>query len=277
MVLHLVQPVLEVAHLGGETAVAEHQGAVGEAHGGLGEVLHLDQDVDRPVEVGDCGVVLGSWRLPDRRGGELAQSGDALGRPAQEQHVVGDEDGVPTDVCVPFTTTTDRHDPHAGLHREFEGRERTVRHVRALAHEHPVRYLFGVGQVGHELRRDAQPVRDDPGDVDGVVGHALDGGHHLENRRHPFGLTGAPSGQHAHGSHVVDQLAHLLLEFVHLFGHFGITEVDRRIGQVHHQFRGVLGLGQHGPQVAGFVVHQFLARGRGSMVGPAGCRKRGDL
>jgi hypothetical protein len=276
VVLHLVQAVLEVADLGGKAAVAQYEGAVGQPDGGLGQVLHLDEHVDGPVEVGDGGVVLGVGRLPDRGGGQLPQAGDALRRPAQEQHVAGDEHGVAVDVGVPLAAAAHRHHPHAGLHGQFQRRQGPVRHVRALADQDPVRHLLGVGQVGDELCGNAQPVRDDSGDVDGVVAHPLDGGHHLEHRRHALGVTGAAGRQHAHGTHVVHQFAHLLLELEHLLGHVGIAEVDRGVGQVHHQFRGVLGLGQHGPQVAGSVVHQFLARGRGSMVGPAQRRLGGN-
>ena len=49
---HLVEPVLEVAHLGGEALVVEQQRRVREPDRDLGDVLHLDEHVDGAVEVG---------------------------------------------------------------------------------------------------------------------------------------------------------------------------------------------------------------------------------
>ena len=63
-------------------------------------------------------------------------------------------------------------------------------------------------------------------------------------------------GQDAHGAHVVDEVVHALLELVDLLGHVGVAEVEGGVGEVDHQLREVLGLGEHGPQVAGSVVHR---------------------
>ena len=178
----------------------------------------------------------------------------------QEQHVAGHQDGVAVHVGDPLPSATHRHDPHAGLNRQLEGRERPVGHVGSVAYQHTVRHLLGIGEVGDELLGDSEAMGDDPGDVHGVIGHALDGGHHLEHRRHSLGLPGTAGGHHAHCSHVMDELAHLLLQLVDLFGHVRVAEVDRRVRQVDHQLGGVLRLGQHGPQVAGSLVHQILAR-----------------
>ena len=83
-VLHLVEAILELAHLGGQTRIAEHD-AEGEPDGDLGDVLHLDEDIDRPVEIGDERIVGDDRRRPFVGGGEFPQAGDAVRRPAQEQ------------------------------------------------------------------------------------------------------------------------------------------------------------------------------------------------
>ena len=63
-----------------------------------------------------------------------------------------------------------------------------------------------------------------------------------------------------HGPHVVHEVGHLVLELVDLLGHVRVAEVERGVGQVDHQLREVLGLGEHGPEVAGFGVHRGAAR-----------------
>ncbi len=155
-VLHLVEPVLEVADLGGQALVAEHQRRVGQAHRHLGDVLHLDQHVDGPVEVGQAAVLGRLGRAPVGRRGQLAQPDDARRRPFEEQHVTGHQHLVALDVGDPVPVAPDGHHPHARGHRQLEGAERTVGHVRALADEHPVRDLLGRREVGHQLAGDAQ-------------------------------------------------------------------------------------------------------------------------
>jgi hypothetical protein len=123
-----------------------------------------------------------------------------------------------------------------------------------------VGHLVGGGQVGDQLARDAEPVRDDAGDVDGRVGDPLDRRDHAEHRRHGVGLAGVPGGHHAHRAHVVDERLHALLELAHLLGHVGIAEVQGGVGQVDHQLREVLAFGEHLSEVAGSVVHASLAR-----------------
>ena len=266
-VLHLVEAVLQVAHLGGQAQVAQHQRRVGQAHRRLGHVLHLDQHVDRPVEVGERAVLGRRWRLPPGRGRQLAQPGDARRRAPQEQHVAGQHDLLALDVGDPLAVAADGHDAHAGLHRQLEVGEGAAGEVRAVAHPHPVRHLLGVGQVGHQLAGDAQAVGDDAGDVDRGVGDALDRRDDLQHRRHGVGLPGVAGGHDAHRAHVVDQVVHALLELADLLGHVGIAEVERGVGQVDHQLGEVLGLGQHGPEVAGSVVHR---RDRCTTIGERG-------
>ena len=78
VVPHLVQPLLQVAHLGSQPPVSQDQRAVGHAHGGLREVLHLDQHVHGPVQVCEGFAAVGVGRFPDRSTGQLAQPGDAV-------------------------------------------------------------------------------------------------------------------------------------------------------------------------------------------------------
>ena len=71
---HLVEPVLEVADLGGEALVVEQERRVREPDRDLGDVLHLDEHVDGAVEVGDAsGSSPDGRRPPLGRAGERAQ------------------------------------------------------------------------------------------------------------------------------------------------------------------------------------------------------------
>ena len=164
-----------MADLGGQALVAEHERRVGEADRDLGDVLHLDEHVDGAVEVGERAVLGRHRRLPERRGGQLAEPDDAGRRPLEEQHVARQQHLVALDVGDPVAVAADGHDPHAGGNRQLERAQRPVRHVRALPHQHAVRDLLGLREVGHELAGDAEPVGDDAGDVDRVVADALDG------------------------------------------------------------------------------------------------------
>ena len=131
---HLVESVFEVAHLGGEALVVEEQRRVGEADRDLRHVLHLDQHVDRAVEVGDHrGIVVGSRGAPLGRAGELAQLGDAFGGAAQDQHVVGQQHLVAVGVEEPVVAAPDRDDPHPDLDREAARRRVSVARARCRA------------------------------------------------------------------------------------------------------------------------------------------------
>ena len=72
-VAHLVHLVLYGDDLAGEPRVVVEEGGVGEPHGDLGEVLHLDQDVHSPLQLGEPASVLGGLgsRLHRAGAGEL--------------------------------------------------------------------------------------------------------------------------------------------------------------------------------------------------------------
>jgi hypothetical protein len=144
---------------------------------------------------------------------------------------------------------------HPDLDGELDVGQPAVGHGRALAHPHPVGHLLGPVEIGDQGTGDAQAVGDDAPDVDGGVADALDGAHDLEHRCHGVGVAGRAGGQHAHRSHPVDELGEALLELVDLLGHGRVPEVDGGVGQVDHELGAVLGLREHGLEVAGPVVH----------------------
>ena len=245
-----------MAHLGGEALVSQHQGRVGQADRHLRKVLHLHQHVRSPAKVRGVGADGLLGRGPFGRPGQGTQFDDSVGRAPQEQDVVGHEHGFAAHIGDPLPLAAHGHHPHAHLGRHLVVGQVPVGEQRAVGHEHTVRHLLSRAQLGHELGRYADPVGDDAGDVHRVVGDALDGGDHLQHRRHAVGVAGVANREYAHRPHVLHEMAHALLERAHLVGHIGITEVQRRVGEVHHQLGGVLGLRQHLPQIARSVFHQ---------------------
>ena len=224
--------------------------------------LHLDEHVDRAVEIGQRPIFGRQRRLPHGGVGELAQPTDAGGRTLEEQRITRQQDHLAFDVGDPHPVSADRHDAHARRDRKLERAQRSMRHVRTLAHHHAVRHLLGVREVRDQLPWDPQLVRDDAGDVDRVVRDALDRADHLQHRGHRLGVPGAAGRDDALGPHVVDQLVHVIFELVDLLGHVRIAEVQRRIRKVNHQLGRVHRLGQHRAQVAGLVIHEEI-RGHG--------------
>ncbi len=78
LVVELIAAPLESSHLGGQRSVVEQERRVRHADGGLGEVLHLDQDVHRAVQLGEDRLVV-FWRQRHRwRAGELPELVHAL-------------------------------------------------------------------------------------------------------------------------------------------------------------------------------------------------------
>ena len=87
LVVELVAASLERADLGGERAVVEQQRRVREPDRRLREVLQLDQDVDRSVELGERGALVVGRQRHRRRARELPELVHALLGAADQQHV----------------------------------------------------------------------------------------------------------------------------------------------------------------------------------------------
>ena len=75
-VLHLVEPVVQVADLGGQALVGQHQRRVGQPDRRLRDVLHLHERVDRPVQVGQRRVLVRLRRRPRARAGQITDAPD---------------------------------------------------------------------------------------------------------------------------------------------------------------------------------------------------------
>jgi hypothetical protein len=87
LVVELVGLVLEDRDLGRQRQVAQEDRRVREADGHLGGVLELDDEVHRPVEVGQLGALRRRLELARRPAGELADGVDPVRWALQEQHV----------------------------------------------------------------------------------------------------------------------------------------------------------------------------------------------
>ena len=61
-----------------------------------------------------------------------------------------------------------------------------------------------------------------------------------------------------------------VIEVADLFGHVGVAEVDRRVGQVDHQLGRVLGVREHRPQISGSIVHVTSGPGTRPGAGDSG-------
>jgi hypothetical protein len=186
---HVVEPILEVADLGRQPLVPQHESRVGQTHRDLGQVLHLHQHVDGAPDVGEVGVLGCLGRVVRWRAGHGPQPRNATGRSLQEHDVAGHEDLVAVDVGDPLAVPPDGHHCHARLGRKLDAGERPVVHVRPFAHADAVGHLVGRRQIGDEGTRDTEVPRDDARDVDGRVADALDGADHLQHRRHGVGIA----------------------------------------------------------------------------------------
>jgi hypothetical protein len=244
-----------VAHLRGEALVVEEQRRVGETDRDLRDVLHLHEHVDRTVEIRrDRRVVVGDRRPPLGRAGELAELGDAFRRTPQDQDVVGNERLLAIGVDDPLLAPADGDDAHADLHRQLDVGERPVRERRVFAHTHPVRDLLGLREIGDEGGGDAEPVRHDPGHVHGRVRHPLDRRDDVQHARHLFCFARRARGEHADLVHLMHEVAQPLLELPDLVGHALVGEEERGVCQVDHELGRVLGLREHGLEVARWLV-----------------------
>ena len=241
--------------LGGEALVAQHQRRVGEADRHLGDVLHLHQHVDGPVEVGQGRLFRRLRGVPLRCAGHGRSVEMPAAAPWRNNTSPGRTISSPVISVIQSRSrrmATTRSPATVGSSRVGE---RPVGHVRSVADPHAVGDLLGPGQVCDQRPRDAQTAGDHPGDVGGGVADPLDGADDLQYRRHGVGVARRPGGQHRDGPHLVDKIGEPLLQLVDLLGHVRIAEVERGIGQVDHQLGGVLGLREHRLEIAWSVVH----------------------
>ena len=264
-VLHLVEAVLEVADLGGQALVAQHERRVGEADGGLGDVLHLDEHVDGPVEVGERAVLGRRGRLPPRARRPARAAGRC--RPASPGGTArrpGRRISSPSTSVIqsrPRRMATTRMPVCTGSSRSTSGRRARCEPSRTRTRCETSSALDRSATSSRGMPRRWVTMRAMSTAALAMRSMARDD---LEHRRHRVGLRGGAGGQHAHRPHVVDEVVHALLELADLLGHVGVAEVQRGVGEVDHQLGGVLGLREHGPQVAGSFVHGGSA--------PRGCR-----
>ena len=102
-------------------------------------------------------------------------------RAAQDHDIVGQQHVFAVGIEQPLATAPQRDHAHADLHRQLDVGEAAVGERRSGADAHPVRHLFGGGEIRDERGRDAEAVRDDPRHVDRGVAHALDGRHDVQD------------------------------------------------------------------------------------------------
>src|SRR5919107_1350513 len=196
-VAHLVHLVFDSDHLAGEPRIVVEQGRVREPDGHLGEVLHLDQDVHRAVDLRElAGGRLGLRGVPERTGaGELPDLGDALRRALQEQYVAGPEDVFGLGIEGPDIFGAEGDGAHPRLHGQVNLAQRAAVKGAIAVDAHAGGYLFGLRDIVQELGWDPKTLDHDLGYVDGGVAdlfYVLD---YLEDPRHLFRVRGAPRGQ----------------------------------------------------------------------------------
>ena len=156
---------LEDADLGRERSVVEQDRGVGEPDRGLAQVLHLDEDVDRAVQLRQGRRVVVRRLRERRRAGDLADEVHAFLGSADQEHVARDDDHVGARVELPARVRADRHHPHAGLGRQRQFAERLPDRLRAVADPDPRRHLVRVAQVAAQHVGDPEPRGDDARDV----------------------------------------------------------------------------------------------------------------
>jgi hypothetical protein len=239
-----VRTSLEARNLRGQGLVVEQQSAVRQPHGHLRRVLHLDKQVDGAVEVRQHD--LGGLGVIGEGGGahQAASHVDSILRSFDQKHVALRDDVVGVRVEVPLATPARRDHPHSYLDRESELSQASAHGRRLFSDLDAGHGLVGVTQVAPEVVHDTETRGDDAGDVLGGVGDVFDGGGNLEYARHVLGVLGASGGKDAHLAQVPEMAEHALFEAAHLLGEIHVGEEHGRVGQVHHQLRRVLDLGE---------------------------------
>src|ERR671921_1831973 len=246
-VAHLVHLVLDGDHLAGEPRIIVEQGRVSEPDGHLGEVLHLDQDVHRAVDLRELARGrLGLGRVSEGTGAcQLPDLCDALRRALQEEYVAGPKDILWLGVEDPLIVGAEGDGAHPRLHGQVDVAQGAA--VQGTIHMYTDAggYLFGLRDIVQELGRDPKPLDHDLGYVDGGVADLLYILDDLEDPRHLFRVSGTSRGQDGQGAHVEDQVVEAFLQVGDLFREvLGVVE-DRRVGEVDHKLRGVLRLDEH--------------------------------
>jgi hypothetical protein len=250
-VAHLVHLVLDGDHLAGEAGVVVEEGGVRETYRHLREVLHLYEDVHRPLELRELARGLCRGRVRRHRGTRhLPDLGHALRWALHEEHVARAQHVIGLGVEVPLVVRADGDGPHARLRRE-------VRVVEAAAFEpapgvdaDPGGGLLGVRDILQQFSWDTEAFHDDLGDVVGGVADLLDVLDHLEDSGHLLGVRRAAGGEDRQGAHVEDEGVQAFFQAEDLFGDvLGVVE-EGGVGQVHHELRGVLRLSEHVFEVA---------------------------
>ena len=246
---------LQRADLGCERAVVEQERRVRESDRRLGEVLHLHEDVDGPIELGERWRLLGGGFGERRRAGQLADVVHALLGPADQQDVSDGDHVVGAGIEPPVHAAADRDHPHARLRGQGQVAERPSCSGAVLTDPEPRRHLVGVAEILSEGVRDPEARGHDPRDVGGGIAHALDGMRDPQHRGHALRVFLTAGREHRRDPQSVEVPAHPLLEPLDLLRQLLLVEEDGRVGQVDHELRGVLQFDEEVFDVARLVVH----------------------
>ena len=252
-----------MADLGGEALVAQHERRVGQADGGLGDVLHLDEHVDGAVEVGERAVLGRRRRLPRRRRRQLPQAVDAGRRAPEEEHVAGRAQRVAVDVGDPLAARGGWPRPAC---RVCTGSSRSDSGRRA-------RWLFSRTRTRCEtssaLERSATSSRGMPRrwvtmramSTAALAMRSMD-----EITWSTDAISSASFGWRAASTHTARMSCTSSLmrssSSPTSSAMPGSPKYERGVGEVDHQLGGVLGLGEHRPQVAFPFFHGMVSSER---------------
>ncbi len=255
-----VAAALERSDLGGQRPVVEQQRRVGEPDGGLRDVLHLDEDVDRPVQLGQRRRFELGGRWQRGRAGDLADQVHALLRPLVHEDVAVGDDGVGPRVELPVAAAADRQEPHPGLGGQGQVAKGRTDGRGSLAHLHASGDLVGVPQVGAERVGDAEPRADHAADVGGGVADLVDRVRDPQDALDRLGVLGAPGREDRQRAQAPEVAAHALLEVLDLVGEVLLVEEQGGVCEVDEQLGGVLRLDKELLDVPGFVVSHARSR-----------------
>jgi len=232
LVVQHVASGLQGGDLGGQSPVVEQERGVGQAHGRLRGVLHLHQDVHRPVQLGERRRFRLRGGGKGRRPGHGSDQVHALLRSLVQQHVALGDHAVGPWVELPVVAPADGQDPHARLRGERQVPECRPHHLRPLADLDPPAHLVGVAEVGPERVGNPELRRHDSRDVGRRVADLVDGVCDPQHALDGLGVLRASGGQDGERSEAAEVTGHPLLELLDLIGHVLVVEEDCRIGHV---------------------------------------------